>query len=161
MKCRTNPFCGHTFDIKLEHRRQACEHRIAFRLGAAEKAAYDPSAFAIATMTDGVQSAILRRANDILAGYRRNAEVTSHKMQIIARQQNDLSGPNRHALSVLAFDSKAEGSFHDVMIDDQVGCGAKRRRTMLRRDARGDAPRREEFSVQENAASQTRDPQNV
>jgi hypothetical protein len=32
---------------------------------------------------------------------------------------------------------------------------------MLWRDARGDAPRREEFSVQENAASQTRDPQNV
>ena len=82
-------------------------------------------------------------------------------MQVVARQQNDLAGPNHEALSILAVDPDMKLALDDVVIDDQVGRRPERRRAMFRRDARGDAPRREELGVQEHAAGQMRHPQDV
>ncbi len=82
-------------------------------------------------------------------------------MQVVARQQNDLAGPNHEALSVLTVDSDTKLTLDDVVIDDQVGRRPESRRAMLGRDARRDAPRREEVGVQEHAAGQMRHPQDV
>ena len=69
--------------------------------------------------------------------------------------------PNHEVLSVLAVDSDAKLALDDVVINDQVGCRPESRRAMLGRDARRDAPRREEIGVQEHAAGQMRHPQDV
>jgi hypothetical protein len=39
--------------------------------------------------------------NNVAARHRRQAQVAAHQMQVIARQQNDLAGPNHEILSVL------------------------------------------------------------
>ena len=82
-------------------------------------------------------------------------------MQVVARQQNDLAGPNHEVLSILTVDSDAKFALDDVVINDQVGRWPESRRAMLGRDARRDAPRREEVGVQEHAAGQMRHPQDV
>ncbi len=82
-------------------------------------------------------------------------------MQIVARQQNDFTGRNYEILSVLTFDPNTEFALDDIVINDQMGCRPQSRRTMLGRDARRDAPRREELGVQEHAAGQMRHPQDV
>jgi len=82
-------------------------------------------------------------------------------MQVIARQQNDFAGRNYEILSVLTFDPNTEIALDDIVIDDQMGRRPQRRRTMLGRDARRDAPRREELGVQEHAAGQVRHSQDV
>jgi hypothetical protein len=82
-------------------------------------------------------------------------------MQVIARQQNDLAGPDHELLSIRTLDSDVNGALDDVVINNQVGRWPERWRAMLRRDARRNAPGREEFSVQEHAAGQMHHPQDV
>ena len=112
-------------------------------------------------MMDGEQPAVLGRLDNVAARHRRQAQVAAHQMQVIARQQNDLAGPNHEVLSVLTLDSDAKVALDDVVINDQVGRWPESRRAMLGRDARRDAPRREELGVQEHAAGQMRHPQDV
>ena len=111
-------------------------------------------------MMDGEQPAVLGRMNNVAAHHRRQAQVTAHQMQVIARQHNDLAGPNHEALS-LTLDSDMKIALDDVVINNQVGRWPENRRAMLGRDARRNAPWREELGVQENAAGQMRDPQDV
>jgi hypothetical protein len=82
-------------------------------------------------------------------------------MQVIARQQNNLAGPNHEILSTLTLDSDAKVALEDVVINNQVGRWPESGRAMLGRDARRYAPRREELGVQEHAAGQMRHPQDV
>jgi hypothetical protein len=42
-------------------------------------------------------------------------------MQVIARQQNDLAGPNHDALSILTLYSDTKVALDDVVINNQVG----------------------------------------
>jgi hypothetical protein len=103
----------------------------------------------------------LGRMNNVAARHRRQAQVAAHQMQVIARQQNDLAGPNHEVLSVLTVDSDMKVALDDVVINNQVGCWPEKRRAVLGRDAGRDTPRREELGVQENAACQMRHPQDV
>ena len=64
-------------------------------------------------------------------------------------------------LSILALDSDTKLALDDIVIKDQVGRWPEGRRAMLWRDARRDAPRREEIGVQEHAAGQMRHSQDV
>ena len=82
-------------------------------------------------------------------------------MQVIARQQNNIACPSYGVLSVLTLDTNAKVALDDVVIKDQVGCGPEIGRAMLGRDARRQAPRREEVGVQKHAAGQVRHPQDV
>ena len=72
-----------------------------------------------------------------------------------------LAGPEHEAVSVLTLDPDVKFALDDVVINDQVGRRPERRRAMLGRDARRDAPRREELGVQKHAAGQVRHPQDV
>ena len=86
-------------------------------------------------------------------------------MQIVARHQNDLAGPDREVRSILAIDPDLKLAFDDVVIGNQAGRRPQNRPetrcAMLRPDARRDAPRREELGMQEHAAGQMRHPQDV
>ena len=82
-------------------------------------------------------------------------------MQVIARQQNDLAGPNNETLSIRTVDPDTKIPLDDVVIKNQVGRWPENGHAVLRRDARSDAPRREELGVQEHAARQMSDPQDV
>jgi hypothetical protein len=82
-------------------------------------------------------------------------------MEVIARQQNDLAGPDHNALSILAIDPDTDLTLDDVMINNQVGRRPESWRAMLGPDARRDAPRREELGVQKYAAGQMHHPQDV
>ena len=82
-------------------------------------------------------------------------------MQVVARQQNDLAGPDNKALSILALHPDVEFALDDIVIKNQVGRRPESRRAMFGRDARRDAPWREEIGVQEHAAGQMRHPQDV
>jgi hypothetical protein len=42
-------------------------------------------------------------------------------MQVVARQQNDLAGPDRDALSILSVDADMKVALDDVVIGKQVG----------------------------------------
>ena len=82
-------------------------------------------------------------------------------MQIVARQQNDIAGFKHEVLSILAVDPDAELTLDDVVIKNQVGCRPENGRAMFWPDTGGHTPWREEIGVQENAAGQMRDPQDV
>ena len=99
--------------------------------------------------------------DNVAARHRRQAQVAAHQMQIVARQQNDLAGPNHEALSILTLDPDVKLALDDVVINNQVGRRPESRRAMLGRDARRNAPWREEVGVQEHAAGQMRHPQDV
>src|SRR5215216_6601051 len=101
---------------------------------------------------DGEQPAALGRLDNIATSYRRQGQVAPHQVQVIARQQNDVAGSKHEALSILAVDSDTEFTLDDVVIKNQVRCWPKSGRAMLRPDAGGHTPRREEIGVQENAA---------
>ena len=62
---------------------------------------------------------------------------------------------------VFSLDPDVELALDDVVIDDQVGRRSESRSAVLARNARGDAPGREEISAQEHAAGQMRDSQDV
>ena len=72
-------------------------------------------------MTDREQPAILGRLNDLGAHHRRQAQIAAHQMQIIARHQNDLAGPDREICSILAIDADLKLTLDDVVIGNQVG----------------------------------------
>ena len=55
-------------------------------------------------MMDGEKPAMVRRTDYIATRHRRQAQVASHQMQVIARQQNDLTGPDYEVLPILALD---------------------------------------------------------
>ena len=55
----------------------------------------------------------------------------------------------------------AELTLDDVVIKNQVGCRPENGRAMFWPDTGGHTPWREEIGVQENAAGQMRDPQDV
>ena len=55
-------------------------------------------------MMDREQPAALGRTDYIATRHRRQAQVASHQMQVIARQQNDLAGPYYEVLPILALD---------------------------------------------------------
>ena len=87
-------------------------------------------------MMDGVQATAVGRTNYVAANYRRQAQIAPHQMQVIARQQNNLAGPDYEVLSVLTVDSDAKVALDDVVIQDQVRCWPEIRRAMLGRDTR-------------------------
>jgi hypothetical protein len=68
-------------------------------------------------------------------------------MQVIARQQNKLAGPDHEPISVLTRDSDTKIAFDNIVIDNQVGRSPKRGRTMLGCEARCYTPGREELGV--------------
>jgi len=99
--------------------------------------------------------------DDVAARHRWQAQVAAHEVQVVARQHDDLAGPDHDVVAFLAFDPDVKLSLDDVVINDQVGSRSESRRAMLGRDPRRDAPRREELGVQEHAAGQMRHPQDV
>jgi len=114
-----------------------------------------------AAMVDGEQPPVLWRMDNVAARHRGQAQVAPHQMQIIARQHNDVAGPNHEVLSILTLDPNVKIALDDIVINNQVGRWPENRRAMLRRDARRNAPRREELGMQEHAAGQMCHPQDV
>ena len=112
-------------------------------------------------MMDGCEAAVLRRADDVTARNRRQAEIAAHQMWIVARQEDDFAAPYLEALSAPILDLDMKLALDDIVIKDQVGRWPKGRAAMLWRDARRHAPRREEVGVQEYAAGQMRHSQDV
>ena len=112
-------------------------------------------------MMDREHPAFARRLDDIRAGHRRQGQVATHEVQVVARQQNDIAGCNNELFIVLAVDADAELALNDVVIQDHVRRWPERRRAVFRCDAGGHAPRREEIGVQEHAAGQMRHSQNI
>src|SRR6266567_988604 len=96
---------------------------------------------------------------NVTSRHRRQAQVAAHQMQVIARQQNDLAGPNYEALSIRTLNADMKLALDDIVVKNQVGRWPENRRAMLGPDARRNAPRREELGVQEHAAGQMRHPQ--
>jgi hypothetical protein len=82
-------------------------------------------------------------------------------MQVIARQQNDLAGPNHKALYVPTLKSDMKLALDDIVIRNQVGRRTDGGCAMLGRDARRNAPWLEELGVQKHATGQMRDSQDV
>jgi hypothetical protein len=72
-------------------------------------------------MMDREQPAILGRLDDVAARNRRQAQIAAHQMQVVARQQNDLAGPDRDALYILSVDADMKLALDDVVIGKQVG----------------------------------------
>ena len=103
-------------------------------------------------------TALTDRSAAVTARHGRQAHVAAHQMQIVARQQRDVSRAQRDDIPVRAVDPDTKVALDDVVIQDQVGCWPEIGRAMLRRDARRQAPRREEIGVQEHAAGQMRHP---
>src|SRR5436190_15127383 len=101
---------------------------------------------------DREQPAVLGRLDNIATSYRRQGQVATYQVQVVARQQNDVAGSKQEALSILAVDPDTEFTLDDVVIKNQVRCWPESGRAMFRRDAGGHAPRREKIGVQENAA---------
>ena len=119
-----------------------------------------PRAFSAAAVMDREQPAVLGRLDDFAAGYRRQAQVAAHEMQVVARQQDDVAGPD-HQVSLLAVDPNMKFTLDDVVIKNHVRRWPERRRAVFRCDAGGHTPRREEIGVQEHAAGQMRHSQNI
>ena len=86
-------------------------------------------------MMDGEQPAVLGRMDDVAARNRRQAQVAAHQMQVIARQQNDLAGPDHEAL-FFTLDPDVKVALDDVVINNQMGRWPESGRAMLGRDAR-------------------------
>ncbi len=82
-------------------------------------------------------------------------------MRIVTRQNHNLAAGKHKVLLIRTVEPDVKFAFDDVVINDQMGCGPKQGPAMLARNARGDAPRREEIGVQEHAAGQMRHPQDV
>ena len=112
-------------------------------------------------MMNREQFAILGRLDNVAARHRRQAQIAAHQMQVVARQQNNLAGPNDEVIAVLTLDPDSKLTLDNVMIKNQVGHGAESRRAMFGRHARRHAPRREKIGVKEHAAGQMRYPQDV
>jgi hypothetical protein len=74
-------------------------------------------------------------------------------MQVIARQHNDITGPDHETLSLPALDLDTKIALDNVVINNQVGRWPENRRAMLGREARRNAPWREELGVQKYARS--------
>jgi len=90
----------------------------------------------------------------------RQAQVTTHQMQVIAWQQNDFAGLDHEALFfTLNLDMKF--AFDYVMKNNQMRRCREEGRAVLGRNARRYAPRREELGVQEHTAGQMRHLQDV
>ena len=112
-------------------------------------------------MMNREQFAILGRLDNVAARHRRQAQIAAHQMQVVARQQNNLAGPNDEVIAVLTLDPDSKVTLDNVMIKNQVGHWPESRRAMFGRHARRHAPRREKIGVQEHAAGQMRHPQDV
>ena len=82
-------------------------------------------------------------------------------MQVIARQQNDLAGPDYEVLPILALDPDTKIALDDIVIEDQMGRWREKRSAMLGPDTGRHAPRREEIGVQEYPAGQMGHPQDI
>jgi hypothetical protein len=81
-------------------------------------------------------------------------------MQVIPRQKDNLASPDHDTL-FLTVDPDMKVTFDDVVKHYEVGRRSEKRRTMLRRNARRYAPRREKLGVQKHAAGQMRHPQDI
>ena len=110
---------------------------------------------------DREQPAVPGRLDDIATRYRRQRQVAAYKVQVVARQQNDVPGSKHEVLSILAVDPDTEFTLHHVVIENQMRRFPESRPAMFWRNAGGHAPRREELGVQEHAAGQMRHPQHI
>jgi hypothetical protein len=110
-------------------------------------------------VVDGEQPAIFRRLDDVAAHHRRQRQVTAQQVQVVAREQHHLAGPEDEGLGTL--DAHVELPRDDVVIEDQVGRRAEQRGAMLGRHTRRHAPRRAELSMQEHAAREMGHPQDI
>ena len=126
---------------------------------AAQKPAHQAGTGAVAAVVDGEQPAILGRLDDVAAQHRRQGKVTAQQVQVVAREQDHLSGPEDEGLFTL--DAHVELPLDDVVIEDQVGRRAEQRGAMLGRHTCRYAPRREELGMQEHAAREMCHPQDV
>ena len=86
-------------------------------------------------------------------------EVAAQQVQVVAREEDHLSGPEDEGLSSL--DPHVDLPLDDVVIGHQVGRGAEQRGAVLGPHARRHAPGREELGVQEHAAREMGHPQDV
>ena len=80
-------------------------------------------------------------------------------MQVVAREEDHISGPEGEGLSTL--DTHVDVPLDDVVIGHQVGRGAEHRGAMLGLHARRHAPGCAELGMQEHAAREIGDPQDV
>src|SRR5437016_6267235 len=103
---------------------------------------------------DREQPTVLGRLDNITTSNRRQGQVATQQVQVVARQQNDVTGSKHEVLSILTIDPDKEFTLDDVVIKNQVRCWPESGRAMFWPDAGGHAPWREEIGVQENAASQ-------
>ena len=96
-------------------------------------------------MVDGKQPAILGWLDDVAGQHRRQGKVTAQQVQVVAREQDHLSGPEDEGIFPL--DAHVEIPLDDVVIEDQVGRRAKQRGAMLGRHPCRYAPRRAELGM--------------
>src|SRR5262249_27072965 len=148
-------------DIELEQGRQTGDQRIPVGPVATEEPADHLRALAATAMMNREQTAVFRRTDDGAARHWRQTKIAAHQMQVVARQQNHLAGPNHEVACRLAIQPNAELAVDDIVINNQVSSWADSRPTMLRRDPRRHAPWREEIGVQKYTAGQMRHPQDV
>jgi hypothetical protein len=134
-------------DIELEQGRKRRNHGVAFSAAATEEPAYHLRAIACAAVMDREQPAVFARPDNIATRDGGNIEIAAHQMQVVARQQNYLAGPDDGTLSSLTFDANAKRAFDDIVINNQMRRRPEGRRAMLGRDACRHAPGREKIGV--------------
>src|SRR5215467_9604485 len=138
---RTYPFGGSSLlDIELEKGRKRRDQGVAFGAAATEEAAYHLRALARSAMMNREKPAIFARPDDFDSRDRRNTEIASHQVQVVARQQNHLAGLDDCIVSALTFNADAKLALDDIVINDQVRRRPESRRTMLGRHACRYAP---------------------
>ena len=157
-----NPFSGSALrDVQFHQGRQRRDHWIGFGTRVTQESADHPRPSTGAAVMNGVEPAVDRRLNHVAARYGRQIQIAAHQVQIVAREQRDLSGAQHVAGGVLALDADPQLTLDHVVIDDHVRRGFQRRPAVLGRDARQDAPRGAEVRVQEHAARQMRHSQDI
>jgi hypothetical protein len=82
-------------------------------------------------------------------------------MQVVARQEHDFARPKGKTFSIVILYPKEKLALDDIVIRDQMRCGPESRSAIFGCDVGCDAPRCEEFRVQEHPAGQMHDPQDV
>src|SRR4051794_32349356 len=110
---------------------------------------------------DREQSAFSWWLDNFTASYRWQAQVATHQMQVVARQQYDVADSKHEVFSILAVNPDMEFALDDVVIKNHVRRWPECRCAVFWCDASSHTPWREQIGVHEHAASQMRHSQNV
>src|SRR4051794_28056599 len=110
---------------------------------------------------DREQPAFFWGLDNFTARDRRQVQVATHQMQVVARQQNDVADSEHEVFAILAVNPDMELALDNVVIKNHVRRWPERRRAVLWSHAGSHTPWRSEIGVQEHAAGQMRHSENV